>query len=113
MVTGAIFPHNLAKSKSPNLGPFLKDVTLNTNPYDTKAIALSGSGCAYGGVGRRGCRVALVCVLSLKPPWAVWRRQVSLCGAPPQGVVCKAPLISFFRFFGLRIAKGAYSEWVV
>ena len=28
MVTGAIFPHILAKSKSPNLGPFLKDVTL-------------------------------------------------------------------------------------
>jgi hypothetical protein len=35
-----------------------------------------------------------VCVLSLKPFWAVWRRQLSLCGAPPQGVVCKAPLIS-------------------
>jgi hypothetical protein len=33
-------------------------------------------------------------VLSLKPFWAVWRRQLSLCGAPPQGVVCKAPLIS-------------------
>ena len=31
MVTGAIFPHILAKSKSPNLAlfvPFLKDVTL-------------------------------------------------------------------------------------
>ena len=23
----------------------------------------------------------------------VWRRQLSLCGAPPRGVVCKAPLI--------------------
>jgi hypothetical protein len=28
VVTGAIFPHILAKSTSPNLGPFLKDVTL-------------------------------------------------------------------------------------
>ena len=27
MVTGAFFPRNLAKSKSPNLGPVLKDVT--------------------------------------------------------------------------------------
>jgi hypothetical protein len=48
----------------------------NTNPYDTKEIAVGRSGCAcgvqkarvcWGGVGRRGCRVALVCVLSLKP----------------------------------------------
>ena len=48
----------------------------NTNPYDIKAIAVGRSGCAcgvqkvivcWGGVGRRGCRVALVCVLSLKP----------------------------------------------
>jgi hypothetical protein len=75
----------------------------NTNPYDTKAIAVGRSGCAcgaqkvrvcWGGVGRRRCRVALMCVLSLKPFWAAWRSQLSLCGAPPQGVVCKAPLIS-------------------
>jgi hypothetical protein len=57
----------------------------NTNPDDTKAIAVGRSGCAcgaqkvrmcWGGVGRRRCRVALVCVLSLKPFWAVWRRQL-------------------------------------
>ena len=45
---------------------------------------------AGAGVGR----VALVCALSLKPFRAVWRRQLSLCGAPLQGVVCKAPLTS-------------------
>ena len=27
----------------------------------------------WGGVSRRGCRVALACALSLKPFWAVWR----------------------------------------
>jgi hypothetical protein len=55
----------------------------------------------------------IVCVLSLKLLWAgclafsvfrvfglriakgrYWRRQLALCGAPMQGVVCKAPLIS-------------------
>jgi hypothetical protein len=44
----------------------------NTNPYDANAIAVSRSGCAcgaqkvrvcWGGVGRRRCRVALVCVV--------------------------------------------------
>ena len=40
---------------------------------------------------RRGC----VCVCFVfEASWAVWRRQFSLYGAPPQGVVCKAPLIS-------------------
>ena len=29
-------------------------------------------------------RGACVCVLSLKPFWAAWRRQLSLCGAPPK-----------------------------
>ena len=47
----------------------------NTNPYDTKAIAVGRSGCACGaqkvrvyrgGVGRRGRRVALVCVCCQK-----------------------------------------------
>jgi hypothetical protein len=28
-----------------------------------------------------------------QPFWAVWRRQLSLCGAPSQEVVRKAPLI--------------------
>jgi len=26
--------------------------------------------------------------------WAVWRRQLLLCGALPQEIVCKAPMIS-------------------
>ena len=49
-----------------------------------------------GGVGWAGAGVAWrlgVCVV-FEASWAVWRRQLSLCGAPPQGVVCKAPLIS-------------------
>ena len=49
-----------------------------------------------GGVGWAGAGVAWrlgVCVVFEASP-AVWRRQLSLCGAPPQGVVCKAPLIS-------------------
>jgi hypothetical protein len=50
----------------------------------------------WGGVGRCGCCVALVCVLSLELSGVrvVWRRELSLCVAPPQRVVCKAPLIS-------------------
>jgi hypothetical protein len=50
----------------------------------------------YGGVGWAGAGVAWrlgVCVV-FEVSLAVWRRQLSLCGAPPQGVVCKAPLIS-------------------
>ena len=35
-----------------------------------------------------------VCCLVFEASSAVWRRQLSLCGAPPQGVVCKAPLVS-------------------
>jgi hypothetical protein len=36
---------------------------------------------------------AWLCVV-IEAFWAVWRRQLSLCGAspPPQGVMCKAPL---------------------
>ena len=30
VVTGAIFPQDIAKSKSPNLGPFLKELTLKS-----------------------------------------------------------------------------------
>jgi hypothetical protein len=64
---------------------WISHANANTNPYDTKAIAVGRSGCAcgmqkvrvcWGGVGRRRCRVALVCVLSLKPFWAAWRCQL-------------------------------------
>jgi hypothetical protein len=76
--------------------------------YGTKAIAVGRSGCAcgaqqvkvwWGWFGRahvlRGAWVCVFGVLSLKPVGlsGICRR-LSLCGAPPQGVLCKAPLIS-------------------
>jgi hypothetical protein len=54
----------------------------------------NGSKC--GGVGCVGAGAAWrlgVCV-AFEATWAVWRRQLFLCGALPQGVMCKAPLIS-------------------
>ena len=65
----------------------------NTNPYDTKVIAVGRSGCAcgaqqvrvcWGGVGRRGCRVAPVYELSLKPFWAAWFFGFSVFCLPPR-----------------------------
>ena len=54
-----------------------------------KRLECGGVGWAGAGVAWRLC----VCVV-FEATWAVWRRQILLCGAPPQGVVCKAPLIS-------------------
>ena len=51
----------------------------------------------YSGVVWVGAGVAwrlYVCCLVFEASSAVWRRQLSLYGAPPQGVVGKAPLIS-------------------
>jgi hypothetical protein len=49
----------------------------------------------WGNVGRRGCHVSLGCLCCvLEASWVIWYRQISLCGAPPQGVVCKVPPIS-------------------
>ena len=75
----------------------------NTNPYDTKAIAVGRSRRACGarkiknmcgeGGAQCECRVAPVFgVCCVKPESAVWCHQLSLCGAPSRGM-CEAPLM--------------------
>jgi hypothetical protein len=70
---------------------------LNTNPYCTKVVAVGRSGCARGahkiivwwsGVGRRGCRVAIVCVLFLKPPAGLSGVVSFLCVVLPRRGLC-------------------------
>jgi hypothetical protein len=42
VVTGAIFPHVLAKSKSPDLGPFSKDATHKNGSWLDSGIPVQG-----------------------------------------------------------------------
>jgi hypothetical protein len=88
---------SVLRGRSPKLELELIQTHMTQKPLLWVEVGAQKVRVCWGGEGRRECRecrVALVCVLSLKPFWAVWRRQLSLCGAPPQGVVCKAPLIS-------------------
>jgi len=81
-------PHNTLTCCAPHVHPLLT-TAMAFVPYGFVLVQVQVQ------VGRRGCRVALGCVcVVFEAFWAVWRRQLSLCGAPPQGVVCKAPHIS-------------------
>jgi len=51
-----------------------------------KRPEFAGAVWVGAGVSRRGRRVALVCVLSLKSFWVVWRRQFSF--TPQQWLLC-------------------------
>jgi hypothetical protein len=56
-----------------------------------QSVLGTGVVCGQARVSRGAC----VCVV-FEASWAVWRRQLSWCGASPQGVVCKVAL----RFLG-------------
>jgi hypothetical protein len=71
------------------------------------------SGCAGVVWAGAGVRVALVCVLSLKPVWAVWRRQHSLCGAPPQKGHLLHGGVGWHAWCCSPRSPGGYARWLL
>jgi hypothetical protein len=61
-------------------------------------------------LGKRGCNVGLACCVwqfsVYEAPLALWHRQLSLCGTPPQEIVCTAPLIFDWVVRRIRAPRG-------